>query len=143
MLLGFKNQFVEPINLGIKKHTIREDKNNLWRVGMKIHMATGVRTKNLHKFREETCLGLQTIEIKWKEPDELLRSLNEPYWTWGRSVRVLIDGVIVTGVDEIIDSLALNDGFKDRDDFFKWFCNDFTGKIIHWTELKYKYEWQH
>ncbi len=39
MILGFKEQFVEKIQNGIKKHTIRADKNNRWRDGMTIHFA--------------------------------------------------------------------------------------------------------
>jgi len=36
-----------------------------------------------------------------------------------------------------INHLAKNDGFEGIEDFFKWFNEDFKGKIIHWTNYKY------
>lgn len=33
--------------------------------------------------------------------------------------------------------LAINDGFESIDDFFNYFNEDTTGKIIHWTDLEY------
>jgi hypothetical protein len=36
-----------------------------------------------------------------------------------------------------IFELAKNDGFDSIEDFFNYFNQDFTGKIIHWTNLKY------
>ena len=40
------------------------------------------------------------------------------------------------GLDQM-ETLAIADGFDSIEDFFKYFTNDFTGKIIHWTDLKY------
>ena len=34
-------------------------------------------------------------------------------------------------------NLVQNDGFASISDFFKFFNKDYTGKIIHWTDLKY------
>jgi hypothetical protein len=129
MVIGFKNQFVEPILNGSKIHTIREDSHNRWVVGRRMDMATGVRTKNYNKFSEKICLGIQTIEIKWYFPpsDSFAK----------KSVQVFIDGKNVSHKDRIIDSLVRNDGFKDRRDFFEWFSDDYKGKIIHWTKKKY------
>lgn len=37
-----------------------------------------------------------------------------------------------------VDKLALNDGFDNTDDFFKWFTKrPFLGEIRHYTDLKY------
>ena len=36
-----------------------------------------------------------------------------------------------------IEQLAQNDGFDTIEDFFAYFNDDFKGKIIHWTNLKY------
>ena len=33
--------------------------------------------------------------------------------------------------------LAINDGFESLKHFFEYFNEDFEGKIIHWTDLKY------
>jgi ribonuclease HIII len=39
--------------------------------------------------------------------------------------------------DKEIETLAQNDGFNTIYDFFAYFNEDFTGKLIHWTDLKY------
>jgi len=58
MVLAFKKRFVEPIKKGVKIHTIREDKTNRWKSGMKVHAATGVRTKNYNCFFESVCIKI-------------------------------------------------------------------------------------
>lgn len=140
MILGFKKQFVPKVLDGTKPHTIREDGHDRWKAGRIIHFATGVRTKFYNKFKEDTCKGTQKIEFKWHTENEGLA--NEC-----RGVRVFIDGRNInnewfnnneTLVDEmLIDVLARNDGFDNRVDFFAWFSENFTGKIIHWTDLRY------
>jgi hypothetical protein len=131
MILGFKPQFVEPILKGTKKHTIRKDEKNRWKVGRKIDMATGVRTKKYNKFAENTCTGIQTIEIKWWNP-------TPDYPHRSSSVQVFIDGRNISHNDKILDKLVKNDGFDTRKEFFDWFSENYTGKIIHWTKLKYR-----
>lgn len=37
----------------------------------------------------------------------------------------------------VVEVLAKNDGFSGVKEFFEWFSEDFKGKIIHWTDLKY------
>ena len=124
MILGFKPQFKKPILQKSKKHTIREDKNDRWKPGMKIHFATGVRTRLYHQFYEGFCKSTQKIQILW---DNI--SLNVEF------VSILIDGRLID-LDEV-ETLAINDGFEDVSEFLNWFSEDFEGKIIHWTDLKY------
>jgi hypothetical protein len=112
-----------------KRHTIREDKKNRWKAGMKIHFAIGVRTKFFFQFAPiATCKSVQDIEIDYYYGLE-----NDPI--------VVINGYHFynekLGIDRGIETLAKNDGFDSVDDFFKWFNKDFTGKIIHWTDLRY------
>ena len=128
MILGFKEQFKEPILKGTKIHTIREDKHNRWRQWRLIQFATGVRTKKYNCFEELPCTGTQRIEIKHQHTD----------------VFVYVDGMYLydsiaphnLSINKML-SLAKNDGFKTIDDFFMWFNKDFEGKIIHWTDLRY------
>jgi len=122
MILPFKEQFVEPIMSGRKIHTIREDRKNRWIRGKTIHFATGVRTKNQNTFYSNLCRGTQEIKIYWRG--------NTVY-----PVAIFIDKKVLT-LDET-ERLAINDGFKTVDEFYKWFDSDFKGKIIHWTELRY------
>ena len=130
MILGFKPIFPEPILKEIKIHSIREDKHNRWKKDRKIHMATGVRTKNYHCFKEDVCRGTQKIKI---------RLLDAPL-----CIEIYIDGEIrynslIPDKDRsfFIWSLSKNDGFDSINDFFKWFNTDFDGKIIHWTDFRY------
>lgn len=121
MVLGFKEEFEEPINLCSKIHTIRKDEHNRWKAGNSIQFATGVRTKNYKQFAAGICVSTQTIEIKW-----------EHY------AIIFIDGKKLT--DEEVKELAENDGFSSEAAFLcwdAWFKKDFKGKIIHWTDKKY------
>lgn len=128
MVLGFKEKFVEPINLCSKIHTIRVDKNNRWRKGLSIQFATGVRTKNYKEFAQGYCVSTQEIEFKW----HTLRG------TMG--AEIFIDGKNITQDEYRMVALARGDGFKDVKDFLSWEAwhkKDFKGKIIHWTDTIY------
>jgi len=120
MLVGNSRKptnFEEKINNGIKIHTIRLDKHDRWKTGIKIHFATGARSGNYNCFKEGACIDTQKIKIK------------------GR--RVFIDHVDCTW--EEVEVLAKNDGFDSLDDFWAWFdkYSPFNGKIIHWTKFLY------
>ena len=122
MILGFKKQFVQPIMEGTKIHSIREDKHRRWKAEMKIHFATGVRTKNYNQFKQAVCVSIQEIEIIRKSD-----YLNETV--------VKIDSVQLT--EKQVQMLAWNDGFENLIDFWTWFSEDFKGVIIHWTDFNY------
>ena len=121
-----------PVNYKVgtnkpKPHTIRIDKHNRWKVGMKIHFNIGVRTKNMFRFAPIlTVKSIQKIEIKY-------------HYNLGDGIQsgisVKIDGKVMGG--KKITALAINDGFDSVREFFEWFKEDFEGKIIHWTDLKY------
>jgi len=133
MVLGFKEQFKEPINLCTKIHTIRRDEHNRWKQGNSIQFATGVRTKNYNEFATGICVSTQTIEFKWHNHH---KGMGNEGW----SVKVFIDGRDITTEDDIVDQLIANNGFTDRVAFFTWEAwnkKDFKGKIIHWTDKKY------
>ncbi len=120
MVIGFKPQFVPKIMDGTKKHTIREDKTNRWKVGMKMHMATGVSTKKYHEFNRESCKGIESIIIR----------------RVGSIAGIFVAGELLSKNEAYY--LALRDGFDSLEDFFKWFNKDFEGKILHWTDFKYR-----
>ena len=119
MILSFKKRFVQPILEGVKIHTIREDKHDRWKSGMKIHFATGVRTKNYKQFAEKVCLGVQEIYIEFNAAGAL----------------VMIDGNVTSAYEKY--NLALNDGFNDFGELKMFFNTGFKGRIIHWTALRY------
>tara|TARA_R110002126_G_scaffold251055_3_gene394053 strand:+ start:2333 stop:2857 length:525 start_codon:yes stop_codon:yes gene_type:complete len=114
---GFTSDFTP------KLHTIRQDATNRWKEGNDIHFYINVRKRNMFNFAPVVKVkSVQIIQIKhsgerWRMP-------------W-----VMIDGSLQTAVE--IKQLAINDGFETVEQFFTWFNEDFTGKIIHWTNLKY------
>lgn len=111
----------------MKPHTIREDKNNRWKAGNKIHfqiwLGKPYRSEVFQFAPVFHCVSTQKIEICWR-----LQEL-------GAYPPVFLDGRQLTL--GLISYLAANDGFDSLVDFFSWFNEDFTGKIIHWTSLKY------
>lgn len=120
-LFDFKNGEFVP-----KLHTIREDKNNFWKVGMKIHMVVFNRTKNRYQFAP-------VLEVKSVQKIEMINGGDgDSVYDWPL---VIINGNAIKY--KKVQKLALNDGFDSIEQFFKWFDKDFEGKIIHWTNLKY------
>lgn len=132
MIIGFKEQFPDKIIAGTKKHTIREDKCDRWKAGIWMHMATGVRSKKYNCFKGDICTGTQRIDIEYRTGNlynEILVSIDSQYFYDNFTPRAK--------AIERMTELALNDGFDSIEAFFKWFSSDFTGKIIHWTSLRY------
>lgn len=129
-----------------KLHTIREDKSNRWRTGTDIHFVINNRTKNRFQFAPVIkCVSTQDIEIRDVTGTKvsLANSLNFG-WIVSHQVKdvtfylayeIYIDGKRL--LSDEISKLAINDGFDSVDDFFAYFNKDFTGKLIHWTNLKY------
>jgi hypothetical protein len=116
-----------------KLHTFREDKKDRWKPGTKIDFFINCRQKNMFRFAPVLpVVSTQKVEIKWIP---LTRPLGE------RRPWVRIDGKNIFTIDHFITEemtqLALNDGFDNVEDFFAYFNEDFTGKIIHWTDLRY------
>ena len=117
---GYNETTINP-----KIHTMRSDKNNRWKSGVDIHFNiwTG-KPYNSPTFRFAPilkCNSVEEIEIKYK--NKYLFPI------------VTIEGNQLTK-DEIF-KLAKNDGFDSIGDFLKWFNEDWTGKIIHWTTFRY------
>lgn len=112
-----------------KIHTIREDKTDRWKPETIIHFMqwTGrpYHSKCYHFAPLIPCISTQSIEIEYV--------LSKPI--------VVIDNSYfynpILGIDKGMLKLANNDGFETIEDFFKWFHHDFSGKIIHWTDLIY------
>lgn len=126
MILGFKKQFKAPIMDGTKIHTIRLDKNFRWKPGVKIQMATGIRSKHYQCFKESECSSIQRIFMSFDY------MLNISIGNWELSVYEK-------------EILAKNDGFKDFKEFedywypelIKGEYQSFSGRIIHWTNFRY------
>lgn len=129
MIIGFKPQFEPKIKAKTKIHTIREDKTNRWKAGMAMHMATGVRTKNYRCFALDKCISTQQIKIVWQQ---------RPCKRAAIYIDNMCVGTYTNGyASGLCHLIAKNDGFDCAGDFFRWFNEDFEGKIIHWTDKRY------
>lgn len=117
-LSDYKGKFINA-----KLHTIRRDEKNLWKAGNFIHFVINNRTPKRFQFAPLLkCISVQKITIT-----HTLKRDSQAF--------VEVDGKILHTSE--IEELAINDGFDSIEDFFSWFSQDFTGKIIHWTDLKY------
>lgn len=121
-----------------KHHTIRADDDDRWppKTGL-IHPVINNRTPRRFQFAPTLeCKSVQKITIKWfeaKHPIETREHVYNP--REGLFAVIHIDGRnYPLHTDQ---RLFVNDGFEDQADFFAWFNSDFTGKIIHWSDLKY------
>lgn len=109
-----------------KLHTIREDAKGRWTPGRRIHPVIHNRTPNHFQFAPSfLVVSIQTIRVEFEALGEEIDRM-----------KIFVDDRQLSG-DEII-TLALNDGFAGGADLWKFFAGiNFTGKIIHWTDLKY------
>lgn len=138
MLLGFHQQFRDPILLGTKIHSMREDKTNRWKAGRDIHFATGVRTKACEIFMRDKCRATQKVQMT---VTKIQRTPDKAHYF----AEIRIDGKDLGQI--YCELLAKNDGFQSLSEMFAWFFDlnslednipqSVTRKLIHWTDFKY------
>jgi hypothetical protein len=121
--------FVAKDKVHHKIHTIREDTKDRWQAGMKIDFFINCRQPSMFRFAPILpVVSTQNIYITY---------------TKAKKAMVFIDDICFYMQDFSVEGnhkmlhLAQNDGFDTIEDFFDYFNKDFTGKIIHWTDLKY------
>ena len=130
------NYWEEKPGLKPKIHTIRllrttkdgDIAKKQWDAGDKIHPCINNRQPNYFQFAPSfPCVNIQPIEIKYSaEFDEF--------------PKVFIDGKAIheqPNAEQILNELAINDGFDDIDSFFNYFDKNFKGVLIHFTEHLY------
>jgi len=105
--------------------TLREDKKDRWKSGNDIHFVINNRTPQRFKFAPVVkCVSTQNVSVT-----------NNP--KNGRYITIREDNESRILCPEKEKLVAINDGFHSVDDFYSWFNQDWNGKIIHWTNLKY------
>jgi hypothetical protein len=116
-----------------KLHTIREDKNNRWKEGTKIDFFINCRQPTMFRFAPVlpvvSVQKIEVIEMSWVRDEFCYQKEN------GKLFVIKIDNAFLP--KKQLENLAQNDGFDTVADFFEYFSEDFKGKIIHWTDLKY------
>ncbi len=145
MILGFTSlfdgkplNFIEKISRAIKLHTLREDVHERWNDSRTIQFCTGVRTKKYKEHFSKPCTGTQLVKLI------LPKNNFTPYIT---DLQIVVNG---KPLNPLMNQVFIkNDGFSEWTDFMKWFFfekkkgkwvqtrTEWTGKIIHWTELRY------
>lgn len=113
-----------------KLHTIRLPRKGekQWDKDVPIHFAQGGYRKGvLRIFAEGVCTSVQPIKIDF---------------AYGCSVHVKREDVWHQLLNTDVERLAKNDGFRNADEFYKyfrWACDgtQFIGRLIHWTPLTY------
>lgn len=110
-LVDWENQVVS----GRKVHTIRKGECARVKAGTALHFLVDRFKPTRRKFFETTCTGKQSFCI--------------------------VDGVIsVDGVavsSETVTAISINGGFKSVSEMMDYYGSDFSGTIIHWTNIKY------
>jgi len=103
---SFKKQFVPMILDGSKVHTIRRRRKHPIKVGVKLFLYTGMRTKQCKLIAVIECVKVEPIVIM---PDEKSLFIPNIYNGW--------DLLSVNAINQI----AHEDGFEDAYDFFDFF----------------------
>lgn len=127
MVLGFQRRFAGFVRSGSKTHTIREDRNNRWKVGVIVDAFVDPRQKTMERLMLRTpCVKIEHIEISGFPDAGILH--------------VEIDGETLNQSEK--DILFWSDGFRDGPHSTAqaaefWMDKTahgkvFKGKIIHW-----------
>lgn len=124
-ILNFKPQFVEPIQSGRKRHTIRATRKIPVKRGDKLYLYTGLRQKGAKRIFPEPVLCSRVQEIRIQSGI--------------MNLKVEVDGDVLA-MDEC-KRLAVADGFPDFTAFHAFWERvhgdksgrvNFSGQIIHW-----------
>lgn len=125
---GKPTNFVEKIQSGSKIHTIRTDTHDRWESGKMIIFSIWTGRPYYSKMFEFAprlpVVSVQKVFMKLHQ-EELKVSIDDKYLN-----------------NSAIEELAINDGFDSVEDFERYFIsqmkdNQYSGKIIHWTDFKY------
>ena len=114
--INFAEQFCFPVEFGEKRQTIRKQrKRNPIKVGDRLYLYTGMRTKHARRLRVERC---EAVIPLWIERDG----------------SIFLDKKKLDGKES--DKMARADGFQTVDDFVSWFRGHyglpFYGVLIRW-----------
>lgn len=127
-------KFDNSINHKQKLHTIRKDEKNRWKAGVMIDFFINARQKDMFRFAPQIpVISVQKIEIK--RYTDFVQIFIDDEWFGDAFFDPISESIDGYNLD--LETLAINDGFEKIEDFFSYFNEDFEGKIIHWTNLKY------
>lgn len=116
--ISFDARFAKAVACGAKRQTIRPQRKKPIKIGDKLYLFTGMRTKGCRSLGVGVCIDVQDVRI---ESDEA----------------VAIDGVHL--LRDELHLLAQKDGFDDSREFIEWFRAHYglpwVGQLIKWAPL--------
>lgn len=124
------------MNVKPKIHTIRDDVKNRWHPGKDIHfmqwIGKGYRSPCYHFAPVIPCVSVQQFDILYDKDGSISVYVDDNLFYYQTSFNESDRSCRLK-----MEQLAINDGFASISYFFKFFNTDYSGKIIHWTDLKY------
>lgn len=112
--LNFQSRFAAKVLDGTKPGTIRAKRKRPIKVGDRLYLYTGQRTKHSRKLKEVVCHGVFDIVITKSD--------------------ILINGIAL--YESMKEGFARLDGFNSYSEFLQFFTarGDFNGDHIVWSE---------
>ncbi len=120
---SFQKRFCKAIERGEKCQTIRAERKRHARVGERLQLFYGMRTKHCRKLiADPVCVSTQRIEIQF---------------TGGTILSIAIAGTAIPQAH--FDRFAQEDGFQDAEDMASFWVaahgdKPFTGVLIKWED---------
>jgi hypothetical protein len=115
------DNFTEFLNP--KFHSIRKDLKKEWKQGTEIQLVINFNEQNEFAFAPTIkCQSIQNIHIDYSK-------------TVTDAPAIFVDYQLLNASDTL--EFAVNDGFLNTEDLFRYFKEDFQGTLIHWTDLRY------
>lgn len=133
MILSYSvKSFEQSLRTGVKKHTLRADPKKRWKAGMKINQWMGSPRNGGRFLYDDRCQSVQEVRIQCDLVDS-----PPPYIK--RKLSIYVDGRLLSWNEML--RLIQNDGL-DYIGFLTFFfkhgqIGTWTGRIIHFTDLKY------
>lgn len=116
--IKFQRQFKEKILKGIKKTTIRRDRNRQYLPGVIFEFEEWLNGENKGVFARSKIVSVIQIEI----------------FPFEKSINLRIDYKWHQIENEDLEEFIKNEGFETETDFWKWFDVHFKGFYITWSE---------
>ncbi|HLG35546.1 MAG TPA: ASCH domain-containing protein [Bacteroidia bacterium] len=114
--LNFQERFALQVQNGTKRQTIRKRRKRPIKIGDKLFLYTGMRTKSCVKLGEGVCIETVPVTI--------------------HNTCLMLYNRAVPGIEA--HRLAHNDGFESLDMMLRWFRKThglpFKGQIIFWRQ---------
>jgi len=118
--LSFQAQFAHMVESGEKLQTIRAHRKRPFRVGDRLYLYSGMRTKQCRKLGEAICTETRSVRLT----------------THGS---FYLDGFILWGRSEV-EPFARRDGFANMSEMVEWFETNhglpFDGQLVRWDKLE-------